>query len=182
MISTLTYVNVVSLGAKPDGKTDSARPSSRCGLWPVDHPGRQRFMCLREGTWLERPNLWGNARTITSHFVLTAPLWHPPTIKLSEVTTLGFTKSNNVVISGLTSLNSQMFHLVINGCRNVKLQGVKISAVGDSPNTDGIHVQMSSDVSIFNSRISTGDDCVSIGAGTSNLQIQNVSCGPRHGH
>ncbi|KAK4725965.1 hypothetical protein R3W88_030882 [Solanum pinnatisectum] len=96
-------------------------------------------------------------------------------------TTLGFSNSNNVSITGLTSLNSQMFHIVINGCKNVKLQGVKVSAPGESPNTDGIHVQLSSDISILNSIISTGDDCVSIGPGTTNLWIQNVACGPGHG-
>lgn len=95
--------------------------------------------------------------------------------------TLGFSNSNNVAITGLTSLNSQMFHIVINGCKNVKLQDVKVYAPGKSPNTDGIHVQLSSDISILDSIISTGDDCVSIGPGTSNLWIQNIACGPGHG-
>lgn len=97
------------------------------------------------------------------------------------VQTLGFSSSNNIVVSGLVSLNSQMFHIVINGCQNVKMQGVKVSASGNSPNTDGIHVQMSSEVTILNSKIATGDDCVSIGPGTSNLWIENVACGPGHG-
>ncbi|KAI8003868.1 hypothetical protein LOK49_LG08G01955 [Camellia lanceoleosa] len=95
--------------------------------------------------------------------------------------TLSFTNSNNILISGLTSINSQLFHIVINGCHNVKLQGVQVSASGNSPNTDGIHVQLSSGVTIFNSKISTGDDCVSIGAGTTNLWIENVACGPGYG-
>ncbi|PIN07429.1 Polygalacturonase [Handroanthus impetiginosus] len=70
--------------------------------------------------------------------------------------------SRNVEIIGLTSLNSQMFHIVINGCQNVKLQGVKVMASGDSPNTDGIHVQLSMGVTILSSKISIGDDCISI--------------------
>lgn len=74
-----------------------------------------------------------------------------------------------------------MFHIVVNGCRDVKIQGVKVSAAGNSPNTDGIHVQLSSGVTILNSKISTGDDCVSIGPGTTNLWIENVLCGPGHG-
>lgn len=94
---------------------------------------------------------------------------------------IGFQSSSNVVVSGLTSLNSQMFHIVINGCDNVKLQGVKVLAAGNSPNTDGIHVQSSSTVSILNTKISTGDDCVSIGPGTNGLWIENVACGPGHG-
>jgi polygalacturonase len=96
-------------------------------------------------------------------------------------TTLEFSNSKNILISGLRSLNSQMFHMVINGCNNVKVQGVSVSASANSPNTDGIHVASSAGVSIFNSRIATGDDCISIGPGTSNLWIQNIACGPGHG-
>ncbi|KAJ9173937.1 hypothetical protein P3X46_017020 [Hevea brasiliensis] len=99
----------------------------------------------------------------------------------SGATSLGFCNSNNIVISGLTSLNSQLYHIVINGCQNVKVHSVTVSASGHSPNTDGIHVQLSSGVTILKSRIRTGDDCVSIGAGTTNLWTENVACGSGHG-
>ncbi|XP_012455520.1 polygalacturonase [Gossypium raimondii] len=92
-----------------------------------------------------------------------------------------FCKSNNIRINGLTSLNSQMFHIVINGCQNVHLRGVKIVAAGNSPNTDGIHVQLSRNVEILSTFIKTGDDCISIGPGTENLWIEQVTCGPGHG-
>lgn len=74
-----------------------------------------------------------------------------------------------------------MFHILIDGCKKVKLQGVKVSAPGNSPNTDGIHVQLSTGVSIMNSHIGTGDDCISIGPGNSNLWIEGIACGPGHG-
>ncbi|MBA0869772.1 hypothetical protein Goshw_003106, partial [Gossypium schwendimanii] len=90
----------------------------------------------------------------------------------SGATTLSFTNSNNIRINGLTSLNSQMFHIVINGCQNVHLEGVKIIAAGNSPNTDGIHVQLSRNVEILSTSIKTGDDCISIGPGTENLWIE----------
>ncbi|XP_027117967.2 polygalacturonase-like [Coffea arabica] len=96
-------------------------------------------------------------------------------------TTLAFYNSNNIVISKLTSLNSQMFHVMLYGCQNAKLQGMKISASATSPNTDGIHISGSSGVTILGSNIATGDDCISIGPGASNLWIENVSCGPGHG-
>ncbi|KAJ0035152.1 hypothetical protein Pint_26301 [Pistacia integerrima] len=96
-------------------------------------------------------------------------------------TSISFSNSNNIVINGLTSLNSQLYHIVFNGCNNVKMQGVRISASGKSPNTDGIHIQLSTGVSIYNTRIATGDDCVSVGPGTTNLLIENVQCGPGHG-
>ncbi|KAG5570602.1 hypothetical protein H5410_060368 [Solanum commersonii] len=81
-------------------------------------------------------------------------------------TTLAFYNSNDIAI---------------NGCHNEKLQGVKISAPGNSPNTDGFHLQSSSDVTILNSQIGTGDDCISIGPGNSNLWFENIACGPGHG-
>ncbi|KAM6546906.1 hypothetical protein CsatB_027642 [Cannabis sativa] len=99
----------------------------------------------------------------------------------SGATTLSITYSKDIKIIGLMSLNSQMFHIVINHCENVEMRGVKIIAHGDSPNTDGIHVQLSKNVVIFNSVVGTGDDCVSIGPGTQNLWIERMTCGPGHG-
>ncbi|XP_060171401.1 polygalacturonase-like [Lycium barbarum] len=96
-------------------------------------------------------------------------------------TALAFYNSDNIIINGVTAQNSQMFHILVDGCHNVKLQGVRVSAPGNSPNTDGIHVQSSSGVSIMNSRIGTGDDCISIGPGNSNLWIESIACGPGHG-
>ncbi|KAI3738927.1 hypothetical protein L2E82_29212 [Cichorium intybus] len=96
-------------------------------------------------------------------------------------TTLGFYNSRNILITGLSSINSQKFHIVMDGCQNVKLQGITISAPGNSPNTDGIHIESSSGITVLNSRIATGDDCVSIGPGSSNLWIQGITCGPGHG-
>ncbi|KAJ1414427.1 Pectin lyase fold/virulence factor [Sesbania bispinosa] len=95
--------------------------------------------------------------------------------------TIGLIDSENIVITGLTSLNSQLFHILINGSHNIKMHGVTIMADGNSPNTDGIHIQYSSDVTILKPRIRTGDDCISIGPGTSNLHIEDVACGPGHG-
>ena len=74
-----------------------------------------------------------------------------------------------------------MFHIVVNGCHNVKMQDIRVIAAKNSPNTDAIHVQLSSSVTILNSKIKTGDDCISIGPGTTNLWIENVACGPGHG-
>ncbi|XXG44567.1 hypothetical protein AAC387_Pa01g4331 [Persea americana] len=94
---------------------------------------------------------------------------------------LAFYGSKDVVINGLTSLNSKLYHIVIHSSNNVTLQGVTIHAPEESPNTDGIHVQSSTDVRIFSTGIKTGDDCISIGPGTRNLLIQRVACGPGHG-
>ncbi|XP_034889428.1 polygalacturonase [Populus alba] len=94
---------------------------------------------------------------------------------------LSFVTSSNIMVSGLTSINSQMFHISIDHCHNITLQNMKISAPSWSPNTDGIHMQSSTGISITNSVIQTGDDCISIGPGSKNLRIHRIACGPGHG-
>ncbi|KAG6482911.1 polygalacturonase-like [Zingiber officinale] len=94
---------------------------------------------------------------------------------------LTFTSSKNIAVDGLTSIDSKLFHIVILQCQNVRLRNVNIHASGSSPNTDGIHVQMSTDVDVVRANIRTGDDCISVGPGSAHLWIERVSCGPGHG-
>ncbi|XP_074293837.1 polygalacturonase-like [Silene latifolia] len=100
---------------------------------------------------------------------------------LMGATSLRIVYSNNISIRGLTSLNSQEFHIAITGCQNVHIEGVDVIASADSPNTDGIHVQSSTHVTIIDSTMRTGDDCISIGPGVKNVHIEDVLCGPGHG-
>ncbi|XP_062088653.1 polygalacturonase [Humulus lupulus] len=88
---------------------------------------------------------------------------------------------NDAVISGLTSINSQQTHFVINSCNNVVVRNLRLIAPDQSPNTDGIHVQGSTGVTIAGATLRTGDDCISIGPATKNLHMTNINCGPGHG-
>ncbi|MCD7466111.1 hypothetical protein HAX54_002510 [Datura stramonium] len=92
-----------------------------------------------------------------------------------------FNGMSNVLIQGITSINSKFFHYQIDNSKGVHFQDVTITAPGDSPNTDGIHIGNSNDISVSNAKISTGDDCISIGPGTSNIYVSHVYCGPGHG-
>ncbi|WVZ06766.1 hypothetical protein V8G54_020112 [Vigna mungo] len=78
-------------------------------------------------------------------------------------------------------VNSQVSHLVINTCNNVVVKNVRLIAPEQSPNTDGIHVERSTGVTINGCTLQTGDDCISIGDATYNLFISNIKCGPGHG-
>ncbi|OVA10646.1 Glycoside hydrolase [Macleaya cordata] len=217
--------NVMKLGAKPDGRTDSTKAfldawAGACGSvrsamiyvppgrYLLNHAVFNGGQCKNtditiriDGTLVAPSNYWvlgnSNADSWLAFQWVTgvsiqggildgqgSSLWAckasgqkcPP-----GVTSLSFTNSKDVVIHGLTSINSQMFHMVINGCDNVNMKGVKINAPVDSPNTDGIHVQLSTGVTIMSSGIRTGDDCISVGPGTDNLWIEHVACGPGHG-
>ncbi|KAI9126708.1 hypothetical protein K1719_002304 [Acacia pycnantha] len=214
--------NVVSLGAKPDGKTDCTKaflsawqkacgsakpatiyvPAGRFLLGKVVFGGgecsNKAITVTIDGTLVAPSNYHGND---DSNWILFqnvdgvsvygglldgqgTSLWacknsggNCP----SGATSLEFTNSKNILVAGLTSLNSQMFHIVIHQCQHVKVQSVKVTAPGNSPNTDGIHIRGSDDVTILSSNIQTGDDCVSIGPGTTNLWVENIACGPGHG-
>ncbi|KAI3448452.1 hypothetical protein Pfo_005117 [Paulownia fortunei] len=89
--------------------------------------------------------------------------------------------SSNLTVQGLKIKNSPQFHFRFDSCHDVHIDSLYIKSPSGSPNTDGIHVENSNDVKIYNSVISNGDDCVSIGAGSYNVDIRNITCGPSHG-
>ncbi|KAK6138631.1 hypothetical protein DH2020_027617 [Rehmannia glutinosa] len=155
----LTF-NVIKFGAKPDGKTDATQAFLRA--WSSACTSRSTAYLVVGGALDAKEKDFGNARL-------------PARISIT------FNWVNDAKISGLTSINSQLMHLVINSCKNVKVSNVKIIAPDLSPNTDGIHVQSSTGITITNSIIKTGDDCISIGPGTRNLWMEKIQCGPGHG-
>ncbi|KMZ73986.1 Exo-polygalacturonase, family GH28 [Zostera marina] len=92
-----------------------------------------------------------------------------------------FDHSKNIKIEDLTSVNSKQFHIVIHSTQRVMLRKVTIIAPDESPNTDGISIQKSSDVTVLDANIKTGDDCISMSGGTRNVWAERISCGPGHG-
>ncbi|PKU70165.1 polygalacturonase-like [Dendrobium catenatum] len=94
---------------------------------------------------------------------------------------LTISQSKNVTLSGVTVKNSENFQIAIMFSQGIRVEGATVTAPVDSPNTDGIHVHMSSLVSITNSTIRTGDDCISLGTGVTNISVQDITCGPGHG-
>ncbi|KAL6616521.1 hypothetical protein ACP70R_038791 [Stipagrostis hirtigluma subsp. patula] len=94
---------------------------------------------------------------------------------------LTISNSRDVVVEGVRSVDSELFHVVVMQSHRVTVRGVTVEAPADSPNTDGIHVHMSSHVAVYDARVRTGDDCISVGPGNSHLWIERVACGPGHG-
>ncbi|XP_054817495.1 polygalacturonase-like [Prosopis cineraria] len=93
----------------------------------------------------------------------------------------GFSFLNNSVIRDVTSKDSKNFHVNVLGCNNIEFNNFKIDAPEDSPNTDGIHIGRSVGVRILHTKIGTGDDCISLGDGSVNVTVNDVTCGPGHG-
>ncbi|XP_019420997.1 PREDICTED: polygalacturonase At1g48100-like isoform X1 [Lupinus angustifolius] len=96
-------------------------------------------------------------------------------------TALRFYGSFNTTVTGITIQNSPQCHLKFDNCNGVLVHNVSVSSPGDSPNTDGIHLQNSKNVVIHSSKLACGDDCISIQTGCSNVYVYDINCGPGHG-
>nr|KAJ0201323.1 hypothetical protein LSAT_V11C600307070 [Lactuca sativa] len=96
-------------------------------------------------------------------------------------TALHFNSCNGLQLSGTKHINSPKIHRSINGCEGVDVGNIQIFAPRVSPNTDGIDINYSSHVTIHDSNIQIGDDCVAINGGTYDINVTRVFCGPGHG-
>ncbi|CAO2188955.1 unnamed protein product [Urochloa humidicola] len=131
---------------------------------------------------------WVNGLTITGGIIdgqgaSSWPFNKCPVRKDCKVlpTSVLFVNNQNTVVKDLTSVNPKFFHIALLGTKNIQISGLKISAPSPSPNTDGIHIERSTGVSITDTHIAMGDDCISIGQGNDNVEVARVQCGPGHG-
>ncbi len=99
-------------------------------------------------------------------------------------------RSTNVLIEGVTIINSPMYEIHPVLCRNVTVRGVNISSHG--PNNDGCDPESSTDVLIDGCTFDTGDDCIAIKSGrnadgrrlhapSENIVVQNCTMKDGHG-
>ncbi|XVF48098.1 hypothetical protein PTKIN_Ptkin03bG0164200 [Pterospermum kingtungense] len=108
---------------------------------------------------------------------------HPGLVGCTSLapTAVTFQSCKNSSLSRIRLINSSQTHVLIRESDNFMVRGVMITAPETSPNTDGIHISSASNIVVRNSIIGTGDDCVSIGDHTTNIDISHVKCGPGHG-
>ncbi len=104
---------------------------------------------------------------------------------------VSFTHCANVLIEGITLINSPSWTIHPVHCENVNVDKVTIINPADSPNTDGINPDSCRNVHISNCYVSVGDDCITLKSGKEdngrnhlapceNITITN--CTMAHGH
>ncbi|KAK6142320.1 hypothetical protein DH2020_022668 [Rehmannia glutinosa] len=177
---------VTDFGAVPDGKTDSTEGFA--SAWEKACGIDGGMVSVPIGTFLVKSGNFNgpcNGETLF-HIDGIVKASNDPTLNSQDywITFFevdGLTVSGNGVFDGNGAASCKMFHLIIHESDNVTVDNVHISAPEDSPNTDGIHIGDANHTTITNSYISTGDDCISIGEGSNNVNISGVSCGPGHG-
>ncbi|KAH7423555.1 hypothetical protein KP509_12G061000 [Ceratopteris richardii] len=143
--------------------------------WPVIDPlpsyGRGRelpggnHMSLIYGENLTDVVITGENGTIDGQGAVWWDLYHNKSLDYTRPPLLELVNSEGIVISNLTFKDSPYWNIHPVYCKNVLVQNVTILAPRESPNTDGINPDSSTDVCIENCYISNGDDLISIKSG-----------------
>ncbi|KAL3631760.1 hypothetical protein CASFOL_024744 [Castilleja foliolosa] len=111
------------------------------------------------------------------------PCFHDPAngIICKGPTGMIFRRCDGLRLDGFSKVNGPGSHILIMATNGAIVTNLRIIAPGDSPNTDAIDISSSTRVQIRNCFIATGDDCIAIGAGSSNIDVSGITCGPGHG-
>ncbi|KAG8362877.1 hypothetical protein BUALT_Bualt13G0003600 [Buddleja alternifolia] len=87
----------------------------------------------------------------------------------------------NTSMHNLNFMDSMGFHIKAIDSNDLSFSNLKITAPGNSPNTDGIHLSNSTNVNIADSIIGTGGDCISTNDDSKKIIVDRVTCSPGHG-
>ncbi|XP_062089849.1 probable polygalacturonase At1g80170 [Humulus lupulus] len=96
-------------------------------------------------------------------------------------TALKLVYCTRVKLLNIHVINSPQVHVIVWNSQNVEIDTMYINSPALSPNTDGFHIEASTNVSVVHSIVKAGDDCISIGDKSSYIHVRNLFCGPGHG-
>ncbi|KAG8044864.1 hypothetical protein GUJ93_ZPchr0008g13171 [Zizania palustris] len=143
--------------------------------WPLIEPlpsygrGRElpggRYMSLIHGNGLQDVVITGENGTIDGQGSVWWGMWKKGTLPFTRPHLLELMNSSDVIVSNVVFLDSPFWNIHPVYCSNVVIRNVTVLAPHDSPNTDGIDPDSSSNVCIEDCYISTGDDLIAIKSG-----------------
>lgn len=143
--------------------------------WPVINPlpsygrGRElpggRHNSLIHGYNLTDVVITGDNGTIDGQGAVWWDWFRNKTLDFTRPHLVELQDSQDIIIANLTFLNSPFWTIHPVYCSNVRIQNLTIISPLNSPNTDGIDPDSSSDVCIEDCYISCGDDVISIKSG-----------------
>ncbi|KAI3904363.1 hypothetical protein MKW92_024769 [Papaver armeniacum] len=164
--------------------------------WPVIEAlpsygrGRERLggrhISLIHGDSLSNVVITGENGTIDGQGRMWWDLWWNRTLEHTRGHLVELMNSRNILISNLTFRNSPFWTIHPVYCSDVVIKGMTILAPLNSPNTDGIDPDSSTNVCIEDCYIESGDDLVAVKSGwdqygikmarpSSNIVVRNVS-------
>ncbi|GAB4834551.1 hypothetical protein Ancab_032809 [Ancistrocladus abbreviatus] len=124
-----------------------------------------RYMSFILGDGVHDVIITGENGTIDGQGGIWWDMWRQKTLQYTRPHLIEFMHSKHIIISNVIFKNSPFWNIHPVYCNNVVIRYVTIVAPADSPNTDGIDPDSSSNVCIEDSHIATGDDLVAIKSG-----------------
>ncbi|XP_058743056.1 probable polygalacturonase [Vicia villosa] len=164
--------------------------------WPLIAPlpsygrGRERpggrYISFIHGDGLQDVVITGENGTIDGQGDEWWNMWRNKTLQFTRPGLVEFANSKDIIISNVTFKDSPFWNIHPVYCSNVVVRFVTILAPHDSPNTDGVDPDSSSNVCIEDSYVSSGDDIVAVKSGwdeygisygrpSSNITIRRVN-------
>ncbi|CAL0299350.1 unnamed protein product [Lupinus luteus] len=143
--------------------------------WPLIAPlpsygrGRElpggRYISLIHGDGVQDVIITGENGTIDGQGDVWWNMWRQGTLQYTRPNLVEFLNSRNIIISNVIFKNSPFWNIHPVYSSNIVVRFLTILAPRDSPNTDGIDPDSTSNVCIEDSYISTGDDLVAVKSG-----------------
>lgn len=143
--------------------------------WPLIAPlpsygrGREcpggRYISFIHGDGIHDVVITGENGTIDGQGDVWWNMWRQRTLQFTRPNLIEFLNSKNIIISNVIFQNSPFWNIHPVYSSNIVIRYVTILAPADSPNTDGIDPDSSSNVCIEDAYISTGDDLVAVKSG-----------------
>ncbi|KAJ4711906.1 Pectin lyase-like superfamily protein [Melia azedarach] len=154
--------------------------------WPLVAPlpsygrGRERpggrYMSFIHGDGLRDVVITGENGTIDGQGAVWWNMWRQRTLPFTRPNLIEFMNSRNIIISNVIFQNSPFWNIHPVYSSHIVIRYVTILAPPDSPNTDGIDPDSSTNVCIEDSYISTGDDLVAVKSGWDEYGIAYGRC------
>ncbi|XP_074310416.1 exopolygalacturonase-like [Silene latifolia] len=94
-----------------------------------------------------------------------------------------FYNSTNAVVDGINCANPAAFHVLVVLSRNITIKNVRFDADFLAPQSDtsGVYISNSKQVTVSNSFIRTGDNCINIAPGSDQVNITGLTCSAGQG-
>ncbi|CAL5398108.1 unnamed protein product [Camellia sinensis] len=197
--------NVMNYGAVGDGKTDDSQAFLKAWKAICQAKSVVPILVIPRKTFLLKPATFSGPCKSSNIYVQVLGNLVAPNTKWAWIghhidTWLAFSNVNGLSIIGqqgridsqgsawrpLPCLQQNVQNvtreiMTVKNCNGVFISNLYVIAPETSPNTDGIDISGSTNIQIGNSNIKTGDDCIAISRGSSNVNITGVTCRPGNG-
>ncbi|KAL2945323.1 hypothetical protein RDABS01_006081 [Bienertia sinuspersici] len=90
-----------------------------------------------------------------------------------------FSNATSCVVHGIHSMNPSAFHVLVVNSHNISIVNSNFESKTVKPNThsNGVYISGSTAVSVTNTHIKTGDDCITVSGGSSDVNVSGVIVG-----